>query len=116
LAVPSLARRDGGGTCLVAEGTGTGTTTLAQHDRDILIKIDIARAEAGHLGRAHARVQEEPDDGGVPPISKPLLFIEPSSRTSVGSSRIATGSSGIDGGFIPVMGATVISSSSPAQR
>jgi hypothetical protein len=48
--------------------------------------------------------------------SKPLPLIELSSLTGVGSWSTATGSSGVAGGFSPVIGDAWISSSSAAQR
>ena len=38
---------------------------LAQHPHDALVQVDIVEGHAGALGPAHARVDQEQNDGGV---------------------------------------------------
>ena len=50
---------------LVAEGAGPRATALAQHQRHLVVEVDVLQAQPGQLGAAHAGVDEQPEDGAV---------------------------------------------------
>jgi hypothetical protein len=53
---------------LVTEGTGTGSASLSQYERDISIKINVCQSESSELRQTHAGIQEQSNDGRVTSI------------------------------------------------
>ena len=61
---------------LVAEGQGTLATTLAEHEEDVQVEVDIGQLEADQLPTAGAGIEQEHDEDGVSTSVEALALVD----------------------------------------
>jgi hypothetical protein len=97
---------------LAAEGNRSGPAALAEHDDHLVVQVEVAgEHDPGRLRDPYAGVEEQPQDGRVPPVGEVAALAGFGSRRSSSSVRTGGGLSGICGGFMPAIG---LASSSPS--
>ena len=98
----------------IAEGSGSWPTPLAHDESDTDVQVQVFHPQVHELGRSNAGVDQESDHRRVPAllVATPLAGLSNSRNSS--SLSTGTGVSGTVGGFMRVIGESVISPSSTA--
>ena len=59
---------------LVPKRTRSLAPSLPQHERDVLLEIDVRHPQPGQLGEAHPGVEEQPNDRHIPAVVEPTAL------------------------------------------
>jgi hypothetical protein len=92
------------------------SATLAEHDQGLVVPIDVLDGEAGNLGQTDARVNQEHGDCRVPSLIEADAGHRCQELAELVVSQDGRRSVGDGGGFMRVMGDSLISPSSTSHR